>query len=307
MHGHLPAAVAWVPAIEVVPARRFADVATCSVDNHDPGHQHLLMPEPQGGLHDDPHGGRARPRRVRTTACRRRMTAGVLDVPRHGDVCGWAGVGPRADMSVARSTKTVWLTTCRSGRSAASGAYGLPWRGISCTSSRGCRAGAGAGGSRIEAVPVDNRGAKDGRLAFVGTRALFGARLHQGGRHRLRDGRLSPRGDAPPAGVTWAGRYEGSQAPSGTSSQPSLADSSAATTARVSSAGWRRSGGARSPTGKAARDRRAAVRRRPGPADTPSWSGSGVRGCRRWRAVSPGPMTWGCGGEGRAPSAVAAA
>ena len=162
-------------AIEVVPATRFSDMATmlgpkknpdanvcwCLSHRVDSKTNHALV-------------GRERAEYVRRL-CRRKVPPGVLAYD-DGEVCGWAGIAPRADLPVARSTKIdavddlpVWSVFCVRVRP------GFRGRGISLQLVEGAVALARAQGApAVEAVPVDNAGAKvDLTMAFVGTRALF--------------------------------------------------------------------------------------------------------------------------------------
>ncbi|QIG41880.1 GNAT family N-acetyltransferase [Nocardioides anomalus] len=92
------------------------------------------------------------------------------------EVCGWAGVAPRAELPVARSTRIaayddqpVWNVFCVRVRP------GFRGRGVSAALIEGAVELARAHGApAVEAVPVDNRGAKvDLTMAFVGTLAMF--------------------------------------------------------------------------------------------------------------------------------------
>ena len=107
--------------------------------------------------------------------CRRKVAPGVLAYD--GDeVCGWAGIAPRAGLPVARSTKIdavddlpVWSIFCVRVRP------GFRGRGISLALVEGAVDFARAHGApAVEAIPVDNQGRKvDLTMAFVGTRGLF--------------------------------------------------------------------------------------------------------------------------------------
>jgi GNAT superfamily N-acetyltransferase len=115
---------------------------------------------------------------------RRKVPPGVLAYDLHssdgssdgGEVCGWAGIAPRADLPVARSTKIaayddqpVWNIFCVRVRP------GFRGRGISHALVAGAVDLAREHGApAVEAIPVDNRGEKvDLTMAFVGTRSLF--------------------------------------------------------------------------------------------------------------------------------------
>jgi GNAT superfamily N-acetyltransferase len=107
--------------------------------------------------------------------CRRKVPPGVLAYD--GDeVVGWAGIAPRADLPVSRSTKIkavddlpVWSIFCVRVRP------GFRGRGISLDLVRGAvELARSFGAPGVEAVPVDNAGQKvDLTMAFVGTRELF--------------------------------------------------------------------------------------------------------------------------------------
>jgi GNAT superfamily N-acetyltransferase len=162
-------------AIEIRPATRFADVATMLGPKKDPDASvcwclsHRVDSATNKAL-----TGRERGEYVRRL-CRRKVPPGVLAYD-DGEVCGWAGVAPRADLPVARSTKIkavddlpVWSVFCVRVRP------GYRGRGISLDLVHGAVELARAHGApAAEAVPVDNRGEKvDLTMAFVGTRGLF--------------------------------------------------------------------------------------------------------------------------------------
>jgi GNAT superfamily N-acetyltransferase len=162
-------------AIEVRPATRFADVATMLGPKKDPEAtvcwclSHRVDSRTNRSL-----SGRGRGDYVRKL-CRRSVPPGVLAYD--GDeVCGWAGVAPRAGLPVARSTKIravddlpVWSIFCVRVRP------GFRGRGISRALVEGAVDLARTHGAPgVEAVPVDNQGRKvDQTMAFVGTRGLF--------------------------------------------------------------------------------------------------------------------------------------
>jgi GNAT superfamily N-acetyltransferase len=162
-------------AIEVRPASRFADVATMLGPKKDPDASvcwclsHRVDAKTNRSL-----TGRERGEYVRRL-CRRQVPPGVLAYD--GDeVAGWAGIAPRADLPIARSTKIdavddlpVWNIFCVRVRP------GFRGRGISLHLVEGAvDLARSQGAPAVEAVPVDNRGAKvDLTMAFVGTRALF--------------------------------------------------------------------------------------------------------------------------------------
>jgi GNAT superfamily N-acetyltransferase len=161
--------------IDVRPATRFSDVATMLGPKRDPDAtvcwclSHRLDSSTNRSL-----SGRERGEYVRRL-CRRTVAPGVLAYD--GDeVCGWAGIAPRAELPVARSTKIravddlpVWSIFCVRVRP------GFRGRGISLELVEGAvDLARSEGAPAVEAVPVDNRGEKvDLTMAFVGTRGLF--------------------------------------------------------------------------------------------------------------------------------------
>jgi len=162
-------------AIEVRPATRFADVAILLGPKKSPDSNvcwclsHRLDSRTNQAL-----TGRARGEYVRTLV-RRKIAPGVLAYD--GDeVCGWAGIAPRAGLPVARSTKIdavddlpVWSIFCVRVRP------GFRGRGVSHALVEGAVDFARSHGApAVEAVPVDNHGERvDLTMAFVGTRGLF--------------------------------------------------------------------------------------------------------------------------------------
>jgi GNAT superfamily N-acetyltransferase len=162
-------------AIEVVPAKRFSDMATMLGPKKNPDANvcwclsHRVDSKTNKAL-----VGRERAEYVRRL-CRRTVPPGVLAYD-DGEVCGWAGIAPRADLPIARSTKIdavddlpVWSVFCVRVRP------GFRGRGISLRLVEGAVALAREQGApAVEAVPVDSDGAKvDLTMAFVGTRVLF--------------------------------------------------------------------------------------------------------------------------------------
>jgi len=161
--------------IEVRAATRFADVATMLGPKKNPDSSvcwclsHRVDSKTNRSL-----VGRERAEYVRRL-CRRKVAPGVLAYA-DGVVCGWAGVAPRAELPVARSTKIkavddlpVWSIFCVRVRPGHRG------RGVAHHLVEGAVAFARQHGAPgVEAVPVDNDGRKvDLTMAFVGTRALF--------------------------------------------------------------------------------------------------------------------------------------
>ena len=91
-------------------------------------------------------------------------------------VAGWAGIAPRAELPVSRSTKIeavddlpVWSIFCVRVRP------GFRGRGVSLELVHGAvELARSQGAPAVEAIPVDNGGRKvDLTMAFVGTRGLF--------------------------------------------------------------------------------------------------------------------------------------
>jgi GNAT superfamily N-acetyltransferase len=164
-------------SVEVRPATRFADVAAVLGPKKDPDASvcwclsHRVDSRTNKEL-----VGKARGEYV-ANLCRREIPPGVLAYD-GGAVAGWAGVAPRAELPVARSTKIdavddlpVWNIFCVRVQP------GFRGRGISHALVAGAVDLAREHGApAVEAIPVDNQGAKvDLTMAFVGTRSLFEA------------------------------------------------------------------------------------------------------------------------------------
>jgi len=108
---------------------------------------------------------------------RRTIAPGVLARDDDGEVVGWAGVAPRADLyPIEHSRKIphvddlpVWSVWCLRVRPGHRG------QGITAALIGGAVDYARASGAPVvESYPVDNEGAKvDQTMAFVGTRAMF--------------------------------------------------------------------------------------------------------------------------------------
>ena len=161
--------------IEVRPATRFADVATMLGPKKNPDASvcwclsHRVDSRTNKSL-----AGRERGDYVRRL-CRRKVAPGVLAYD-GGEVAGWAGIAPRAELPVSRSTKIqavddlpVWSIFCVRVRP------GFRGRGVSLELVRGAvELARSQGAPAVEAIPVDNGGRKvDLTMAFVGTRGLF--------------------------------------------------------------------------------------------------------------------------------------
>jgi GNAT superfamily N-acetyltransferase len=160
-------------SIHVRPATRFADVATMLGPKKSPDASvcwclsHRVDATTNKSLVGGERGEYVR------KLCRRKVPPGVLAYD--GDqVAGWAGIAPRADLPVARSTKIravddlpVWNIFCVRVRP------GFRGRGISLDLVNGAVDLARSHGAPgVEAIPVDNGSAKvDLTMAFVGTRA----------------------------------------------------------------------------------------------------------------------------------------
>jgi GNAT superfamily N-acetyltransferase len=162
-------------AIEVRPARSFPDVAAVLGPKKNPDASvcwclsHRVDSSTNRSL-----VGRQRGDYV-AELCRRKVPPGVLAYD-DGAVAGWAGIAPRAELPVARSTKIaavddlpVWNIFCVRVQP------GFRGRGISHALVAGAvDLAREPGAPAVEAIPVDNRGKKvDLTMAFVGTRALF--------------------------------------------------------------------------------------------------------------------------------------
>ncbi len=161
--------------IEVRPATRFADVATMLGPKKNPDASvcwclsHRVDSRTNKSL-----VGRERADYVRRL-CRRKVAPGVLAYE-GGQVAGWAGIAPRAELPVSRSTKIeavddlpVWSIFCVRVRP------GFRGRGVSLELVHGAvELARSQGAPAVEAIPVDNGGRKvDLTMAFVGTRGLF--------------------------------------------------------------------------------------------------------------------------------------
>ncbi|MGZ8738804.1 MAG: N-acetyltransferase family protein [Nocardioides sp.] len=163
--------------IEVRPAHRFPDVAAVLGPKKNPDANvcwclsHRVDSRTNRSLTGQERGEYVR------ELCLRTVPPGVLAYA-DGEVAGWAGVAPRAELPVARSTKIravddlpVWSIFCVRVQP------GFRGRGISHALVSGAVDLARVHGApAVEAIPVDNQGRKvDLTMAFVGTRALFEA------------------------------------------------------------------------------------------------------------------------------------
>ena len=161
--------------IEVRPATSFPDVATVLGPKKSPdGNVCWCLSHRIDSATNRSLTGRERGDYVRRLV-RRQVPPGVLAYD-DGAVAGWAGIAPRAGLPVARSPKIdavddlpVWNIFCVRVQP------GFRGRGISHALVSGAVDLARSHGApAVEAIPVDNRGAKvDLTMAFVGTRALF--------------------------------------------------------------------------------------------------------------------------------------
>ena len=161
--------------IEVRPATSFPDVAAVLGPKKSPdGNVCWCLSHRVDSATNRSLTGRARGDYVRRLV-RRKVPPGVLAYD-DGTVAGWAGIAPRADLPVVRSTKIeavddlpVWNIFCVRVQT------GFRGRGISHALVAGAVDLARSHGApAVEAIPVDNKGSKvDLTMAFVGTRALF--------------------------------------------------------------------------------------------------------------------------------------
>ncbi len=162
-------------SIEVRPATSFADVRAMLGPKKDPDASvcwclsHRVSSKLNKELVGKERGDYVR------RLCRRKIAPGVLAYD-GAEVVGWAGVAPRAELPVARSTKIdayddqpVWNVFCVRVRPGHRGS------GISLALVNGAADFAFAQGApEVEGIPVDNGGEHvDLTMAFVGTRGLF--------------------------------------------------------------------------------------------------------------------------------------
>lgn len=163
--------------IEIHPATlaRFDDVATLLAPKNPDSAvcwclTYRLSPKENREL-----GARERPETVRSL-CRRRTAPGVLAY-RDGDVVGWAGVAPRADLyAFSHGTRiphldelpvwSVWCFKVRAGHRGTGVASALLDGAVEYARGRGAPV--------VEGYPVDNQGRKvDLTMGYVGTRSMF--------------------------------------------------------------------------------------------------------------------------------------
>ena len=162
-------------AMEIRPASRFADVATILAPKNPDSEAcwcltYRLSPKENREL-----AGDERPKVVEQL-CGRALAPGVLAYV-EGEVAGWAGVAPRADLHLfAHSTKIphvddlpVWSVWCVRVRP------GFRKRGVAGALIRGAVDFArDRGAPAIEGYPVDNGDRRvDSTMAYVGTRTMF--------------------------------------------------------------------------------------------------------------------------------------
>lgn len=161
--------------IDVRPATRFTDVATMLGPKKSPdANVCWCLSHRVDSATNTSLVGRQRGEYVREL-CGREVAPGVLAY--EGDeVVGWAGIAPRAELPVSRSTKIpavddqpVWSVFCLRVRA------GFRGRGIAHDLVAGAVELARTHGApAVEAVPVDNHGRRvDPTMAFVGTSKLF--------------------------------------------------------------------------------------------------------------------------------------
>lgn len=162
-------------SVEVRPARDFHDVATMLGPQRSPeGNVCWCLSHRVPSRTNKELVGRARGEYVAGLVAAH-VPPGVLAYD-DGEVAGWAGVAPRGELPVARSTRIptvddqpVWSIFCVRVRPGHRG------RGITHHLVEGAvRLARDHGAPGVEAVPVDNGDARvDLTMAFVGTRGLF--------------------------------------------------------------------------------------------------------------------------------------
>lgn len=163
-------------AIEVRPARDFADVRTMVGPKNDPDANVCWCVSyrrvPPGVKSTLVGGTRAA---YVEQLCRQELAPGVLAYE-DDEVVGWAAVAPRSATTFANSRKiprlddldtwSIWCVRVRPGYRKRGITHALIDGAVEFARTHGAPA--------IEAYPVDNRGKKvDQTMAFVGTRAMF--------------------------------------------------------------------------------------------------------------------------------------
>jgi GNAT superfamily N-acetyltransferase len=160
---------------EVRPADRFSDVATILAPKNPDSAvcwclTYRLSPKDNQAL-----AARERPAYVEQL-CQRQLAPGVLAYE-DGEVVGWAGVAPRAELyAFTHGTRiphvddlpvwSVWCFRVRAGHKKKGVAHALLGGAVEFARSHGAPA--------VEGYPVDNDGQRiDATMAYVGTRSLF--------------------------------------------------------------------------------------------------------------------------------------
>jgi GNAT superfamily N-acetyltransferase len=160
-------------AIEVVPAKRFADVRTMVGPKRPDANVCWCLSYRLPSKENLALRGEARGERVR--ALMKDGPPGVLAYD-EDEVVGWAAVHPRADTSFATNRRiphvdeldvwSVWCIRVRPGHRGEGISHALLAGAVEFARD--------AGAPAVEGYPVDNRGEKvDLTMAYVGTRALF--------------------------------------------------------------------------------------------------------------------------------------
>lgn len=162
-------------AIEVRPASRFEDVATILAPKNPDSQVCWCLTYRLSPAENQALGARERPEYVRGL-CARDLAPGVLAYL-DGQVAGWAGVAPRAELhAFSHSTRiphvddlpvwTVWCFRVRAGFRRKGVAAALLQGAVELARERGAPA--------VEGYPVDNGDQRvDLTMAYVGTRKLF--------------------------------------------------------------------------------------------------------------------------------------
>jgi len=161
--------------LEVLPARDFDDVATMFAPKRPESSVCWCLSWRLSSTENRALTGAQRADKVREL-CARPLAPGVL-AHLDGDIAGWAGIAPRAELyPFATSRKfphiddlPVWSLWCLRVRP------GFRHRGITAALIDGAVDYARASGApAVESYPVDNAGRRvDLTMAYVGTRAMF--------------------------------------------------------------------------------------------------------------------------------------